>query len=255
MSLTLKTVEIDGKTYAEVSDGKPLFTDDGKEIAFDAPGTVGTISRLNGEAQGHRQRAEKAEKDLKAFEGITDPAAAIKALETVSSLDQTKLIDAGKVDEIKAAAIAATEERFKPVVEERDSLRGALYEEKIGGSFARSKKIAEDFIIPSDIVQSRFGKHFAIEDGKVVATDSSGNRIYSLSKPGEPADFEEALGILVDSYPYKDTILRGKTGEGGGAGQGGSGKTTNKTMKQSEFAALPAKDRAAKMADGYSLVV
>jgi hypothetical protein len=43
--------------------------DDGKEVAFDAPATVAKIGQLNGEAKGHRERAEAAESKLKAFEG------------------------------------------------------------------------------------------------------------------------------------------------------------------------------------------
>ena len=96
-TMKLKTIEIDGVTYAAVQDGKPVFTDEaGKDVAFDAPGTIGTISRLNGEAKSHREGKEAAERALKAFEGIADPAAALKALETVGSLDQKKLIDAGE---------------------------------------------------------------------------------------------------------------------------------------------------------------
>ena len=83
--MKLKTLEVDGKTYAEVQDGKPVYVeDDGKEVAFDAPGTRNTISRLNAEAKSHREAKEAAEKALKGFEGIEDPAAAIKALETVA---------------------------------------------------------------------------------------------------------------------------------------------------------------------------
>lgn len=77
--MKLKTVEVDGKQYAEVQDGKPVYVeDDGKEIAFDAVGTRAAITRLNGEAKQHRERAEKAEKIAKDFEGIEDPAAARK---------------------------------------------------------------------------------------------------------------------------------------------------------------------------------
>ena len=46
--MKLKTVTIEGKTYAEVNEqGLPLYIhDDGKEVAHDAPQTVATISRL-----------------------------------------------------------------------------------------------------------------------------------------------------------------------------------------------------------------
>jgi hypothetical protein len=103
LTMKLKTIEVEGKTYAEVADGKPLFVaDDGKDVAFDAPGTVATISRLNGEAKSHREGKEAAEKALKAFEGIEDPSKAIEALNTVSNLDAKKLIDAGEVEKVKA---------------------------------------------------------------------------------------------------------------------------------------------------------
>jgi hypothetical protein len=250
--MKLKTIEIEGKTYAEVSDGKPLFLDGDKEIAFDAPGTVSTISRLNGEAKGHRERAEKAEASLKAFEGLTDPDAARKALETVKNLADKQLVDAGEVQKIKDEVTKAFQVQLADKDTAYKNLEGMLYGEKIGGAFARSKTIADKLAIPADLVEARFGKHFKIEDGKVIAYDSSGNKLYSKAKPGEPADFEEALDLLVDAYPYKDTILKGQTGAGGGAGQGGGG-SGSKTMRQSDFDALPAKDRAAKMAEGYTL--
>ena len=64
--MKLKIVEVDGKQYAEVLDGKPVFTgDDGKDIAFDAVGTRDTITRLNAEAKSHRTRAEAAEADTR----------------------------------------------------------------------------------------------------------------------------------------------------------------------------------------------
>ena len=51
--MKLKTVEVEGTTYAVVEDGKPVYVhDDNKEIPFDAPGTVAKIGQLNGEAKG-----------------------------------------------------------------------------------------------------------------------------------------------------------------------------------------------------------
>lgn len=224
--MELKTTTIEGVTYAVVQDGKPVYVDAGRDLAMDVPAMSSKITQLNGEAQGHRTAKETAEAALKKFEGIEDPAKAIAALATVANLDQSKLIEAGKVEEIKAAAIQAVEERYKPVVAERDSLQGELYAEKIGGSFARSPLIVGDkakFAIPADIVQSHFGKHFKIEDGKVAAYDAAGNKIYSKASPGNPATFDEALELIVDAYPHKETILKGTGAQGSGA-QGGSGK-------------------------------
>lgn len=250
--MDLKTIEIEGKTYAEVQDGKPVYMDGDKAIAFDAPGTVATIGRLNGEAKTNRERAQTAETALKAFEGIEDPAAAIAALGTVKNLDDKKLIDAGEVEKVKNAAIAAKDEEYKPFVEKAESLEKQLRQEKIGGSFARSKFIAEKLAVPAQMVEKTFGDQFSIEDGKIVAKDSNGNQIYSKASPGELAGFDEAMEIIVESSPYRDNILKGLNQNGSGA-QPGNGGGGQKTMTRAEYDAMPMPDRQSKMADGYTL--
>lgn len=228
----------------------PVFIHaDGKEAPFDADSTLGTISRLNGEAKSHRERAEKAEGSLKAFEGIADPAAAIKALGVVANLDAKKLVDAGEVDKVKAEAIKSVQAQYEPVVKERDTLKGELYAEKIGGSFARSKFIADKVAIPADMVQAAFGRHFGIEGGKIVAKDANGNQLFSRTRHGEPADFDEALELLVDAYPHKASILKGSGASGGGAGGGGGGGGGKQQITRAQFGALSPAEQRAKATD------
>ena len=82
---------------------------------------------------------------------------------------------------------------------------------------------------------------------------SRGSR-YSTVRPGEIADFDEEVCLLVDTYPQKDHILKG-TGHNGTGKQPGSGGTTHgRTMKATDFNALSAKVRAAFMEKGGSLV-
>ncbi len=250
--MKLKTVEVNGKHYAEIADGKPVYVhDDGKEIPFDAANTVATIGRLNGEAKGHRERAEAAENALKAFEGITDAAAARKALDVVKNLDDKKLVEAGEVERVKSEAIKAVEDKYRPIVKERDTLQQALMTEKIGGSFARSKLIAEKLAIPPDLVEARFGQHFKLEGGQVVAYDGSGNKLFSRSKPGEVASFDEALEIIVDSYPHRDSILKGSGASGGGASNtGGGGGGGGKTIPRAQFDGLTPNQQMAHIKGG-----
>lgn len=253
--MKLKTVTIEGKTYAEVDGDKPIYLhSDGKEVAFDAPGTVAKIGQLNGEAKTHRERAEALDTKLKAFEGIEDAAAARSALATVKNLKDGDLIAAGKVDEIKAAAITAVEEKYKPFVTKSEALERELYGEKIGGAFARSKFIAEKAAIPADIVQARFGQNFKIEDGKVVAYDQNGNKIFSRANPGDLADFEEGLETLISAYPYKDQILKGTGGSGGGARPGQGGANGSKEIARAAFEALPPADRMAHVKAGGTVL-
>lgn len=231
--MKLKTVTIEGKTYAEVDGDKPIYIhDDGKEAPHDAAHTVATISRLNGEAKTHREAKEQLEAKFKGFEGIEDPAAAKKALETLKNFDDKKLVDAGEVEKIKLEAIKAVEEKYAPIVQERDAFQSQLHNELIGGGFARSKFIQDNIAVPVDMIQATFGKNFQIENGKVVAAGADGQKIYSRTRPGEIADFDEALETLVGGYQYKDSILKGSQSQGGGFQGGGGNKSGPKSLAE-----------------------
>lgn len=216
---------LDEQGHAVLKDGKPVYRhSDGREIEFDAAQAFGKIGQLTGENTAYKQRFQEAESKLKTFEGINDPAAALKALETVTNLDQKKLIDAGEVEKVKSEVSKAMQTQIDAIAVERDTFKTQLFDEKIGGSFARSKMISEKLAIPSDLVQAKFGNSFKIEEGKVVALDSNGNKIFSRTRPGEIADFDEALEVLVDQYPHKDSILKasGATGSGANGGDNSS---------------------------------
>ena len=232
----------------EVSGHKlPVFVHaDGKEAPFDGESTVNTISRLNGEAKAHRERAEKAEGTLKGFDGITDPAAALKALTTVKSLDEKKLVDAGARDQAIAEAVKSVRAEYEPIVKKASELEGALYAEKIGGAFARSKFISDKIAVPVDMVQATFGGRFKVDNGKTVALDANGQPIFSRTRHGEPADFEEALEIMVDAYPYKANILKGSGASGGGA-TGSSNGAGGKTITRAQLEAMPPESRGAAL--------
>ena len=247
--MKLKTVEVNGKTYAEISDGKPIFVhDDGKEIPFDAPGTAATISRLNGEAKGHREAKEAALASLKSFDGIDDPAAARQALKTVSNLDAKKLVDAGEVEKVKTEAIKAVEEKYAPIVAERDTLKADIVAEKLGGGFARSKFIAEKVAVPAEMMQATYGNNFKVEGKDLVAYDGNGNKLYSRTKPGEVAGIDEALEMLVEASPFRDRILK-SSGANGSGGQGG-GKADGKTMPRVAFNAMPVEEQGSFIRGG-----
>ena len=224
--MKIKTVEVDGKQHAEIQDGKPVYIeDDGKEVAFDAVGTRNTITRLNAEAKSHRERAENAEKIAKAFEGIEDAGAARKALETVANLDAKKLVDAGEIEKVKGEISKAFQTQLDEANGKATTFEQQLYAEMIGGNFARSKFIADKLAVPADMVQATFGRNLKIEEGKVVAYDAQGQKIFSRSRPGELADFDEALGTLVSQYPHRDHILKSSDANGGGAQNGGGGNS------------------------------
>ncbi len=242
--MKLKTTEIDGKTYAVLQDGMPVYVhDDGKEAPFDASATVSTIRARNAEAKTNRERAETAEAALKAFEGV-DAEAARKAIETVGKLDQKKLIDAGQVDAAVAAALKPVQDKFDAEAKRAATLEQQLHSEIVGGSFARSKFIAEKLAIPADMVQAAFGNRFEIAEGKLKATGVDGNPVFSRKNPGAPADFDEALEILVDQYPHKDSILKADQKGGSGAPANSGGQSGKQSINRAAFEALEPSGRS-----------
>jgi len=200
-------LKLDAEGHVVAKDGQPIYVhDDGKEIAFDAPAALQKISQLGNESKGRREALDTAEAKLKTFEGIEDPVAALKALETIKNLDAKKLIDAGEVEKVKAEAktafdeqLRAIEEKYKPVIKERNELKAEIVAEKVGNTFSRSKYIAESLAVPVDMVQATFGRNFKLEDGNVIGYGRDGKPLFSRLRPGEVADFDEALEPMVDA--------------------------------------------------------
>ena len=238
----------------------PVYVhDDGKEVAFDAAATVTTISRLNGEAKTNRERAEAAEGALKPFKdaGISDPVAAAKALTTVKNLDDKKLVDAGEVEKVKAEAIKAVEEKYSPIVKERDTYKGQLESNLVDAVFTRSKFIADKFAAPGpagvEVARALFARHFKVEDGKIVAVDANGQKLFSRSNPGNHPDAEEAIELIVDAYPHKAHILKGTGASGGGAQAGHGGNNGKSSMTRTAFEALSPADKQASIKAGATI--
>ncbi|MDD2744034.1 MAG: hypothetical protein PHV02_17355 [Rhodocyclaceae bacterium] len=122
-------------------------------------------------------------------------------------------------------------------------LEQALHSEKVDGSFARSK-FAEKLVVPTDMLKSFFGQQFKIEDGRMVAFDVTGNKIYSTMNPGEPAEFEEALEKIIEAYPKKDAILRATASGSGAIGNNYAHVGGSKSISRSRWDSM---DQAARM--------
>lgn len=239
-------LDADGKI--EMKDGNPVWVDaNGGESVMNGD----TITRLNGEAKTLRERAEKAETAAKKFEGV-DAEAARKALDTVSKLDQSKLIDAGKVDEVKAQIT----QQFTVQLAEKDkalqSLQSNYDNERIGNIFAGSEFIRDRVAMPREFFEAAFRSNIKIgEDGKPAVFDKSGNRVMSKKNIGEYADPHEGLEILVESHPQRDVILKANDQNGSGSNGNGGNRGRGASMKRAEFDALdPARRTEAALKAG-----
>ena len=247
-------LKLDEAGHAVLQDGKPIYIhDDGKEVPFDAAGTVATITRINGEAKGHRERAEAAEKALKGFEGIADPAAAIKALETVAAQAGQKMVDAGEFQRVKDDITKGFTEKLTTAEKRAADLEANWSRSEISRAFASSQFIKDKSAIPADFMLAALSDRVKFDGGKITVYDVAGNKMLSRAKPGEDASFDEAIEMVVDGHPQRDTILKGNTNGGGGARQGGTGGGA-KTMSRAQFDALDAASKMTAMTkDGVTI--
>lgn len=233
------TVEIEGQTYLKMEEGKPVYKmDDGTEQGVDPASMHTKIMELNREGATRRTKISELESQMKAFEGIEDPAAALKALETVAGLDGKDLKNAEEVERIKAAAIEAVKKQYEPFEQENAKLKQSLRKEVVSGRFSRSKYLTEKTTMTPAVAEAVFGGNFEVVEGKLKAKDSNGNEIFSMKNAGEVADFDEALSILVSNHPDRESLLRGANKGGGGAGGGGGGDTSGDTISRQDFEKL-----------------
>lgn len=210
--------------------GKPIIVlANGSEQEFDLEHTLGTITRLNGEAKTHREAKEDLDKRLKLYEGIDDPEAARKALQTMQNLNDKQLVDAGEVEKVKQQVSEGYVKQLQQKDEALQKLQSEFNNEIVGGKFSGSKYIAENLSVPYEMARAYFGNNFEYRDGRLIGK-LNGNEIYSRANPAEFADFDEALDIMVSTSPFKDSILKGNGSSGGGfngnnpGGNGGTSK-------------------------------
>lgn len=227
-----------------LDNGNPVYvTADGREMVTES----GTIARLNGEAKTQRERAEAAEKAFEPFKGL-DADKARKAVETVSKIDAKTLIDAGEVDrvrdEIGKTYTAQISERDNKIAE----LTGTVDTMNIDKAFSSSKFVADRVAVPLDMFQDRFAKNFKREEGKLVPYDATGSKIFSAKRAGEIADFDEAVEILVNAYPYKDSILKAPDAGGSGNNGNGGGRGNGRFISRGDFEKLTPAEQAATAA-------
>lgn len=248
-------LKLDEDGHVVVEEGMPVYIHDDEnktEAPFDVMAAASKITNLNAEAKKHRLEKNEAVEKLALFEGIEDPEAAKKAIETVANLDTKKLVDAGEIDTLKRQMGEAFEsERVSLVNSSKQELKTKdtiingkdeqIYKLMVSSQFAKSPFFSGEkpiTILPPDVASEYFGKYFKVEESenqeiKVVGY-MDGEKIPSRKNFGEPADFEEALTVIIDKYAFKDRIISAGPEGAGGAGGNKGGLLLEKTIKESD---------------------
>lgn len=247
---TIKAIETD-------STGNPVWVheNDGKEVGVDAQHYFTKIPELIADVKKHKDAKRAVDEELQniknQFEGITDVEAAKKAMDQVKNIKDKKLIEAGKLEEVKSQM----QEQFNGILEKTNKDwqdKYTLLEGKynvankqvhgltISNTFKSSPLLTgPDKItgVPVEMIENYFGPHFKPVDvgGSMVPVGYIGDKeIMSPSKPGEYATFDEAITVLINASPFKDQILAGANNSGaggGGANDKNLGGSNNKDAK------------------------
>lgn len=250
MTLKLKiNEETQGPVVTE--DGKIIYLNDsGEELPLDPAAMYQKINDLGKQNKADRNNYVTLRNRYSVFEDIEDIEAwkgeADKALETVANFEEKDWLEASKVEALKKdmkdsydeklrqkdVKLSETEKAHADVVAGKDNqIRTLMISTRFASSpyFTGEKKTTT---LNPEIAEAYFGKHFKVEQPKepgkspyLRAYDFNGDLINSKVNPGEPADFDEAMGIIIDLYPAKDSILI-SSGGGSGAGGGGGGGIT-----------------------------
>lgn len=254
MALVLKRDE-ETKQPIITEDQKIIYYDDQdpekKDLPLDPAAMYDKIGDLGKQNKKDRDLYRGLRDQMKPFEGIENleewKKEADNAIETVGNFNDKDWMKAEKVEKLKSdmrdsyeAKLAGKDEKILAVEKDaaeklsgKDTQIRALM---VSTKFAQSKQFVGEnkkTILPPDIGEAYFGSHFKVEqpeggEGKPVlrAYRANGDLITSKINPGDPAEFEEAIAIIIDEYPNRDSILAAPgSGSGGKGGEGNQGES------------------------------
>lgn len=207
---------------------------------FKTPAEIDGLSSALGK---ERARADMAEKSLKALQAKLDGFdvdAGRKAMEQVARMSEDQKAREAQWEQ-------NVQQRLGPVQKERDELAAKLKDaEARYDSMLIDRALADSAFIRDKVsrdpihqqfVREHFRSAFRVEDGRVVAFDSGGQKMFGTD--GQPCDVDTALSRLVNALPNGQSLLAGSTASGSGAAAGTGGASAGaKVMRLSQFDAL-----------------
>jgi len=202
-----------------------------------------------------KERAERAnfEKQAKAYAGLGLSADEIKALiDAKAKDDEDKAVKGGEWDKLRAQMNEKHATEIKGFTDKLSAKDKALERFLIDGE--ATKAIAGAKGVP-ELLLPHVRQHVRMveenNDYFVRVVDAKGDP--RVNGKGEPLTISDLVAEMAASEVFGRAFEgSGQSGSGKQPGNGGGG--TSKTMTQSAFNALSPKDRAAKMAEGVTLI-
>jgi hypothetical protein len=244
-------------------DGKPIYLDkDDKEVPVDAPQMYQKIIDLGKENKTFREAGKELKKKFAMFDEIEDVPAwhaeAVKALETVANFNEKDWLKAEKVESMKRqmndaheADVVAVKESFEGKLTEKDNALtrkdNQIRKLTVSANFGQCPMFIGEkrpTSMTPDAAEAIFGPNIKVEEDpkdpetlltRIYYDKAGSDLIYSVANPGEPAEFNEGMQILWETYPQKNNYKRG---DGGGSGAQGGGDGGDETVETSDIATL-----------------
>lgn len=229
-------LKVDEKGVAILKDGLPVYTyEDGTEMPFDA---AATMEGLNKKIKAEEEKATRFYTEREELKKAVEPWKSYKidevkkALDTVKNLSAQEILDARGIEELKrtmrtgfdeekSALAKSYEPRLKDLEKTISDSEAIIYDLAVTNKFATSEYFSGEkpkTVFAPEHATRIYGNRFKVDinghDYKIIALDEVGKPLMSKKNHGELADFNEAVGILVEQDAKKNRIFKGNDGGG-----------------------------------------
>jgi hypothetical protein len=252
-------VALDGQEVevCPVRNGWPVCVDpDGNEREFNTEDAFTKLKKHPEERTTLQKRAETAEQALAGLAALGDVDTIKAALETQKNLKAGQLMAAGEAQKVRDDAVREATERIRTMEADLSAARSETDRLAISHAFHASKHFAKDdkgntkIRLKPSAVQALFGHLFRREADGTVAAYNGDSRVMSHQNIGDPADFDEALQILIDKSEHRDDVWAGVAANGSGATGGGRGGGDGKSIPRKQFESMSTAERNKFLANG-----
>jgi len=201
----------DDGSLAVGSDGGPVRLENGTEVEYSdskLDGLFSSLSKANREAAERKRTLRAMEETYAPLKEIPDVSEWIRTATAAMEKNSGHKKPEDETAKLKESYTHQLSEKQKEV----DAITDKYHHAVIASKFAMSP-VLKNTILPPDVAEAYFGKHFTVQDGEVVGR--IGEDIINAPGTITPADFDAALNEIINRYPMKDSILRsGDPGSG-----------------------------------------
>lgn len=206
---------------------------------------------LKSALEKERKAARDASKQISAWQALgKTPEEIQQLLDAQRQSDEEKATKGGEWDKLKSQMLTQHQQELAKREEREAKLKLSLERRLIDAD--ATEAIAEAKGVPALLLPHvRASVRVVEEDGEftVQVVDAQGNP--RVNGKGEPLTIKDLVSEMRQSEIFGRAFEPTGT-SGGGAGSGHA--NGNKTITQAQFDALPPKDRAKRMAEGYRVV-